>query len=64
MAKRIVYQTIHMCRFCTKEYPQCEAKPVLSKHVSLNRGKLDSEESVVACDKYESPVDILKKKFH
>jgi len=64
MNKGIVYQTIHMCRFCTKDYPQCGAKPVLAQKLTLPKGKLDSETSVVACDEYESPVDVLKKKFH
>ncbi len=64
MPKRVIYHTINMCRFCTKEYPKCEAKPVFSRKLTLNRGRLDSEKSVVACDLYESPVEILKKKFH
>ena len=38
---------------------------ILSREVELNNGsKLDSQEAVVACDKYESPVELLKKKFH
>lgn len=64
MTKRIVYHTIHMCRFCTKDYPQCGAEPVLSGKLTLSRGKLDSKTSVVACDQYENPVEVLKKKFH
>lgn len=60
-----VLQTINMCDYCTHERKNCGAEPVLSREVSLNNGlKLDSLEAVVACDKYESPVDLLKAKFH
>jgi hypothetical protein len=60
-----VLQTISMCNFCTHERENCGAEPILSQDVNLNNGsQLDSQESVVACDKYESPVESLKKKFH
>jgi len=60
-----VMQTINMCDYCTHERKSCGAEPVLSREVSLNRGfQLDSQEAVVACDKYESPVELLKTKFH
>ncbi len=60
-----ILQTLSMCDFCTHERKSCEAAPVLSQDVTLkNSSKLDSQEAVVACDKYASPVELLKKKFH
>ena len=60
-----ILQTISMCNFCTHERKNCGAEPILSQSVTLNNGsQLDSQEAVVACDKYESPVELLKKKFH
>jgi hypothetical protein len=60
-----VLQTVNMCDFCTFEKENCGAEMILSKNVTLSNGsKLDSQEAVVACDKYESPVELLKKKFH
>jgi hypothetical protein len=60
-----ILQTVNMCDFCTHETDNCGAEPVLSQNVTLQNGsQLDSKESVVACDKYESPVELLKKKFH
>lgn len=60
-----ILQTISMCDFCTHERKSCGADPVLSQNVTLDNGsQLDSQESVVACDKYESPIELLKKKFH
>ena len=54
-----------MCDFCTHERESCGVEPILSQSVSLSNGsKLDFEDAVVACDKYESPVDSLKKQFH
>ncbi len=60
-----ILQTLSMCDFCTHDNKTCEADSILSREVELNNGsKLDSQEAVVACDKYESPVELLKKKFH
>ncbi len=60
-----ILQTLNMCDFCTHERKNCGAEPVLSQDVTLKNGsKLDSQEAVVACDKYASPVELLKKKFH
>ena len=60
-----ILQTVNMCDFCTHEIQSCGAEPVFSREVSITHGsKLDSQEAVVACDKYESPVDLLKTKFH
>lgn len=60
----VVHQTINMCRFCTKEFPSCGAQPVLSGELKLPAESIDSDQSVVACDRYESPVEILKTRFH
>lgn len=58
-------QTLNMCDFCTHERKSCGTEPVLSQSVTLGNGsKLDTQEAVVACDKYESPIELLKKKFH
>jgi hypothetical protein len=58
-------QTLNMCDFCTHERNNCGAEPVLSQKVALINGdQLGSQDAVVACDKYESPVELLKKKFH
>ena len=60
-----ILQTLSMCDFCTHDKKNCGAQTILSREVALNNGsKLDSQEAVVACDKYESPVELLKKKFH
>ncbi len=60
-----ILQTLNMCDFCTHEIKTCGAEPILSRAVTLNNGsQLNSQEAVVACDKYESPIEILKKKFH
>lgn len=58
------YLTLNMCDFCSLEYPACKATPLFSKGSSLNDVKLDPENAVIACDKYKSPVDILRKQFH
>ena len=60
-----ILQTLNMCDFCTHERNSCGAEPVLSQNVTLhNESQLDSQEAVVACDKYESPIELLKTKFH
>jgi hypothetical protein len=60
-----IFHTLSMCDFCTHERKECGAEPILSQNVTPNNGsQLDSQEAVVACDKYESPIELLKKKFH
>jgi hypothetical protein len=60
-----ILQTLNMCNFCTHERKDCGAEPILSQDVTLENGsQLDSQEAVVACGKYESPVELLKTKFH
>ena len=54
-----------MCDFCTHERKDCGAEPVLVQDVTLKNGsQLDSQEAVIACDKYASPVELLQKKLH
>jgi len=60
-----ILQTLHMCDFCTHERKNCGAEPTLSQDVTLKNGsQLNSQEAVVACDKYTSPVELLQKKLH
>jgi len=59
------FQTLSMCDFCSREREQCGAEPILIRDISrTGTFKLDSDDAVVACDLYESPVDLLSKKFH
>ena len=58
------FQVIHMCDFCSKEIETCQASPVLGHELKVARAQLVNPEAVVACDKYESPVAVLRKKFH
>ncbi len=58
-------QSLNMCDFCTHERKDCGAEPVLLQDVTLKNGfQLSSQEAVIACDKYASPVELLRKKFH
>ena len=59
------HQTIHMCDFCIHEEDKCGAERILSQQIALTNGtRLDSKQSVVACNIYESPVELLKTKIH
>jgi hypothetical protein len=55
-------KSLNMCDFCSREQETCGAKTLLAKE--LNTDALSDLKSVVACDIYESPVEVLKKKFH
>jgi len=58
-------KTLNMCDFCSKEITVCGAKTVLAKEIDTDqRAVYGSSDAVIACDGYESPVDILKKQFH
>ena len=57
-------QVIHMCDFCSKEIETCQARPVRGHQLKIDPGRLINPDAVVACDKYESPVDVLKRQFH
>ena len=56
--------TLNMCDFCSREIETCGAKMIRSKELNTDQNKLMDPDSVIACDKYESPVEVLKKKFH
>ena len=58
------YTTLSMCDFCANEITTCQANPILSKSLNLSSGTLEPENAIIACDKYKSPVDVLKKQFH
>ena len=56
--------TLNMCGFCSHERSGCGAQPVLVDSLNLDNMDSDQKNSVVACDKYISPVDVLKERFH
>ena len=56
--------TLNMCDFCSHERSGCGAQPVLVDSLNLDNTDSDQKNSVVACDKYISPVDVLKERFH
>ena len=58
------FKTLNMCDFCSKERQTCGAKTVLANHMVTDQGTPQNPDSVIACDRYESPVDVLKKQFH
>jgi len=57
-------QILNMCDFCSREFPGCAAKPVFAREIEPLKNSSSDLESVIACDLYESPVDVLKRKFH
>ena len=56
--------TLNMCDFCSHERSDCGAQPVLANLLNLETLDPKHNQSVVACDKYISPVDVLKERFH
>ena len=56
--------TLNMCDFCSHERSDCGAQPALADLLNLDNLDPEQKASVVACDKYISPVDILKERFH
>jgi hypothetical protein len=56
--------TLSMCDFCSQERSECGARPILASLLNLENLESDYKDSVVACDKYISPVDVLKERFH
>jgi len=58
------YQTLHMCDFCSREIETCGAQPVYLKNLSWEGCPLGNGDNVIACNDYESPVEVLRKKFH
>ena len=57
--ERKVYKVLNMCDFCANDCHVCDANRVFSKSMSVESGKLDAKESVVACDQYENPINAL-----
>ena len=64
MASKQSMITLNMCAFCSHERSECGAQPVLVDSLNLDNMDSDQKNSVVACDKYISPVDVLKERFH
>ncbi len=58
------FQLLHMCDFCSKEIETCQASPMRARELKVEPDQLVDPSAVVACAKYESPVDVLKKQFH
>lgn len=56
--------TLNMCDFCSHERTDCGAQPALADLLKLKNLGSEQKSSVVACDKYISPVDVLKERFH
>ena len=56
--------TLNMCDFCSLERSDCGAQPVLADLLNLKNLESEHKKSVVACDAYISPVDVLKERFH
>jgi len=53
-----------MCDFCSHERPDCGAQPILAEQLNLEEQGSYELTAVIACDKYRSPVDVLKERFH
>jgi hypothetical protein len=57
-------KSLNMCDFCARERETCGAQTIPAKELSPGESVLSDPAAIVACDIYENPVDILKKKFH
>ncbi len=55
---------LNMCDFCSHEKSDCGANPVLAKTLEIEIHDSNQLNAVIACDKYKSPIDILKERFH
>ena len=55
---------LNMCDFCSHERSDCGAQPVLAGLLNLDNLNSEQKSAVVACDRYISPVDVLKERFH
>lgn len=56
--------TLNMCDFCSHERSDCGGQPALANKLNLDNLDSGLQNNVVACDKYISPVDVLKERFH
>ena len=55
---------LNMCDFCSHERSDCGAQPALADQLNLENLDSSQQGYVIACDKYISPVDVLKERFH
>jgi hypothetical protein len=55
---------LNMCDFCSHERDDCGAQPILAEQLNLEKQDSYKLNAVVACNKYRSPVDVLKERFH
>ena len=55
---------LNMCDFCSHERSDCGANPVLAETLEIEIHDPNQLNAVIACDKYKSPVDVLKERFH
>jgi hypothetical protein len=55
---------LNLCDFCSHEISDCGAQPILAEQLNLEKQDSYKLTAVMACDKYKSPVDILKERFH
>ena len=53
-----------MCDYCSRTFPECEAKPWFAREAPGPILASARPDAVLACDNYESPVDVLKRQFH
>lgn len=55
---------LNMCDFCSHERSECGAQPAQASLLDLDDLSNEQKNSVIACNKYISPVDVLKERFH
>ena len=60
--KNLNLKTLNMCDFCSREVTTCGANVVQAREIGGDGTQFPNPQAVVACDGYESPVDVLKKK--
>jgi len=57
-------KSLNMCDFCSRERETCGAQTIPAKELNTGESALSDPAAIVACDTYESPVEILRKRFH
>jgi len=57
-------KSLNMCDFCSQEIETCGAKMIRLQELYTETDTMMDPDAVVACNKYESPVEVLKKRFH
>lgn len=53
------YQVLNMCDFCVHDRENCGAHPLYSSIIQDHERTQDTGRSVIACDKYQSPVEAV-----